>query len=84
MMSWYKFFWQVILTYLVYEKQHKLKIMMKMHGLKDGPYWMINYSYFFALSAVYIIVFIIFGSLIGNYFEISGRSCMFLSLLYSP
>lgn len=55
----------VILTYLVYEKQQKLKIMMKMHGLKDGPYWMITYTYFFALSAVYMILFIIFGSLIG-------------------
>ncbi|CAM0946658.1 unnamed protein product [Alopecurus aequalis] len=55
----------VTLTYLVYEKQQNLKIMMKMHGLKDGPYWMITYSYFFALSAVYMIVFIIFGSLIG-------------------
>ncbi|KAM0906099.1 hypothetical protein ACQ4PT_017043 [Festuca glaucescens] len=55
----------VILTYLVYEKQQKLKIMMKMHGLKERPYWMITYSYFFALSAVYMIVFIVFGSLIG-------------------
>ncbi|KAM3405473.1 hypothetical protein ACQJBY_008138 [Aegilops geniculata] len=55
----------VVLTYLVYEKQQKLKIMMKMHGLKDGPYWMITYTYFFALSAVYMILFIIFGSVIG-------------------
>uniref|UniRef100_A0A453FZP1 ABC transporter domain-containing protein n=1 Tax=Aegilops tauschii subsp. strangulata TaxID=200361 RepID=A0A453FZP1_AEGTS len=55
----------VMLTYLVYEKQQKLKIMMKMHGLKDGPYWMINYAYFFGLSAVYMILFVIFGSLIG-------------------
>uniref|UniRef100_A0A453FZM6 ABC-2 type transporter domain-containing protein n=1 Tax=Aegilops tauschii subsp. strangulata TaxID=200361 RepID=A0A453FZM6_AEGTS len=54
-----------MLTYLVYEKQQKLKIMMKMHGLKDGPYWMINYAYFFGLSAVYMILFVIFGSLIG-------------------
>jgi hypothetical protein len=50
----------------VYEKQQKLKIMMKMHGLKDVPYWLISYGYFFALSAVYIILFIVFGSLIGN------------------
>ncbi|CAL4998484.1 unnamed protein product [Urochloa decumbens] len=55
----------VILTYLVYEKQQKLKIMMKMHGLKDGPYWLISYAYFFALSAIYMILFLIFGSLIG-------------------
>jgi hypothetical protein len=50
----------------VYEKQQKLKIMMKMHGLKDGPYWFISYGYFFALSAAYMILFVIFGSLIGN------------------
>ncbi|CAL5362178.1 unnamed protein product [Camellia sinensis] len=36
----------VILTSLVYEKQQKLRIMMKMHGLGDGPYWMISYAYF--------------------------------------
>ncbi|OEL25178.1 ABC transporter A family member 7 [Dichanthelium oligosanthes] len=61
-------FFQVILTYLVYEKQQKLKIMMKMHGLKDGPYWLISYAYFFALSAIYMILFLIFGSLIGLHF----------------
>jgi hypothetical protein len=37
-----------------------------MHGLKDGPYWLISYSYFLALSVVYMLFFVIFGSLIGN------------------
>lgn len=55
----------VILQYLVYEKQKKLKIMMKMHGLKDGPYWMISYAYFFFLSSAYMLFFVIFGSIIG-------------------
>lgn len=64
---------QVILSYLVYEKQQKLKIMMKMHGLKDGPYWLISYAYFFALSAIYMILFLIFGSLIGNKIELYSR-----------
>uniref|UniRef100_K3ZQI4 ABC transporter domain-containing protein n=1 Tax=Setaria italica TaxID=4555 RepID=K3ZQI4_SETIT len=65
----------VILTYLVYEKQEKLKIMMKMHGLKDGPYWLISYSYFLALSVVYMLFFVIFGSLIGlNFFRINEYS----------
>lgn len=59
----------VMLTYLVYEKQQKLKIMMKMQGLKDGPYWMISYGYFFVLSVVYMTFFVIFGSLIGNEFS---------------
>jgi len=54
------------LTALVYEKQQKLRIMMKMHGLGDGPYWMISYAYFFAISAAYMICFVIFGSVIGN------------------
>ena len=39
---------------------------MKMHGLKDGPYWLISYSYFLALSVLYMLFFVIFGSLIGK------------------
>uniref|UniRef100_R7WDY3 ABC transporter A family member 7 n=1 Tax=Aegilops tauschii TaxID=37682 RepID=R7WDY3_AEGTA len=63
----------VMLTYLVYEKQQKLKIMMKMQGLKDGPYWMISYGYFFVLSVVYMTFFVIFGSLIGlNFFRVNN------------
>ncbi|XP_066327203.1 ABC transporter A family member 7-like isoform X3 [Miscanthus floridulus] len=69
----------VILTYLVYEKQQKLKIMMKMHGLKDGPYWLISYVYFFALSAIYMILFVIFGSLIGlDFFRKNDYSLQFV------
>ncbi|XP_035816872.1 ABC transporter A family member 7 isoform X5 [Zea mays] len=65
----------VMLTYLVYEKQQKLRIMMKMHGLKDGPYWLISYSYFLALSIVYMLFFMIFGSLIGlNFFRVNEYS----------
>ncbi|KAK1298427.1 ABC transporter A family member 7 [Acorus calamus] len=56
----------VILTYLVYEKEEKLKIMMKMHGLGDGPYWIISYAYFFSISVIYIFLFVVFGSVIGK------------------
>ncbi|XP_011044024.1 PREDICTED: ABC transporter A family member 7-like [Populus euphratica] len=55
----------VVLTALVYEKQQKLRIMMKMHGLGDGPYWMISYMYFLAISALYMFVFVAFGSIVG-------------------
>lgn len=55
-----------MLTYLIYEKQHKLRTMMKMHGLGDGPYWIIYYMYFLIFSTVYLIVFVIFGSIIGR------------------
>lgn len=58
------------MTSLVYEKQQKLRIMMKMHGLGDGPYWMISYAYFLTISAVYMFCFVLFGSVIGNiYFD---------------
>jgi hypothetical protein len=57
---------QVMLTYLVYEKQHKLRTMMKMHGLGDGPYWIIYYMYFLILSTVYLVLFVFFGSVIGG------------------
>ncbi|CAE6075406.1 unnamed protein product [Arabidopsis arenosa] len=55
----------VILNSLVYEKQQHLRMIMKMHGLGDGPYWVITYAYFLALSTLYIICLMIFGSAIG-------------------
>ncbi|XP_031262244.1 ABC transporter A family member 7-like [Pistacia vera] len=69
----------VVLTALVYEKQQKLRIMMKMHGLGDGPYWMISYAYFFAISAAYMLCFVIFGSVIGlRFFTLNSYSIHFV------
>ncbi|KAG2612542.1 hypothetical protein PVAP13_4KG297800 [Panicum virgatum] len=69
----------VMVTYLVYEKQHKLRTMMKMHGLGDGPYWIIYYLYFLIFSTVYMIVFVIFGSIIGvDFFKINDYSIQFV------
>lgn len=55
----------VTLSSLVYEKQQKLQIMMKMHGLGDGPYWVIMYMYFFIIGLVYVLFLVGFGSLSG-------------------
>ncbi|XP_047049444.1 ABC transporter A family member 7-like isoform X3 [Lolium rigidum] len=69
----------VMLAYLVYEKQQKLKIMMKMQGLKDVPYWMISYAYFFVLSVVYMTCFVIFGYFIGlNFFRLNNYGIQFV------
>lgn len=69
----------VILTSLVYEKQQKLRIMMKMHGLGDGPYWMISYAYFLLISLVYMLSFVIFGSVIGlKFFTLNDYSLQFV------
>ncbi|XP_011047162.1 PREDICTED: ABC transporter A family member 7-like [Populus euphratica] len=69
----------VVLTALVYEKQQKLRIMMKMHGLGDGPYWTISYMYFLVISALYMFVFVAFGSLVGmKFFTLNDYSIQFV------
>ncbi|ERN03835.1 ABC transporter A family member 7 [Amborella trichopoda] len=69
----------VILTYIVYEKQKNLRIMMKMHGLGDGPYWVISYAYFLTISLVYMICFVIFGSVIGlKFFTLNSYGIQFV------
>ncbi|KAK6123284.1 hypothetical protein DH2020_042961 [Rehmannia glutinosa] len=69
----------VVVISLVYEKQHRLRIMMKMHGLGDGPYWMISYAYFLAISSIYMLCFVVFGSAIGlNFFKLNDYSIQFV------
>ncbi|KAG8379147.1 hypothetical protein BUALT_Bualt07G0057900 [Buddleja alternifolia] len=69
----------VVLTALVYEKEHRLRIMMKMHGLGDGPYWMISYAYFLAISSTYMLCFVIFGSVIGlKFFTLNDYTIQFV------
>ncbi|WZZ45497.1 hypothetical protein YC2023_041756 [Brassica napus] len=69
----------VILTSLVYEKQQRLRIIMKMHGLGDGPYWMISYVYYLIISTLYIISLMIFGSAIGlKFFVFNDYSFQFI------
>lgn len=66
----------VVLTSLVYEKEQKLRIMMKMHGLGDGPYWLISYAYFLSISSIYMLCFVIFGSVIGLKFFTLNDYCI--------
>ncbi|XP_024973039.1 ABC transporter A family member 7-like isoform X1 [Cynara cardunculus var. scolymus] len=69
----------IVLTALVYEKQQNLRIMMKMHGLGDGPYWMISYTYFLAISLVYMFCFVVFGSVVGlKFFTLNDYSIQFV------
>lgn len=49
----------------VYEKEKRLRMMMKMHGLSDGAYWLITYSWCLFVYILYIIIFLVFGSAIG-------------------
>ncbi|CAI5466132.1 unnamed protein product [Closterium sp. Yama58-4] len=69
----------VCVGYLVYEKEKNLRMMMKMHGLGDSAYWLISYAYFFLLSFVYILFFVLFGSLVGlKFFRINNYGLQFI------
>jgi hypothetical protein len=52
------------LMQLVYEKEKRLRMMMKMHGLGDVAYWLVMYSWFWMLYVAYMLIFVIFGSII--------------------
>ncbi|GMQ10523.1 hypothetical protein CsSME_00053489 [Camellia sinensis var. sinensis] len=56
------FFSWVILQ--LYVKQENLRIMMKMHGLGDGPYWTICYIYFLVISLAYMFCFVLSCSIL--------------------
>ncbi|KAI8022257.1 ABC transporter A family member 7 [Camellia lanceoleosa] len=75
----FSLFMYVILTSLVYEKQQKLRIMMKMHGLGDDPYWMITYAYFLVIYLVYMLCFVVFGLVIGlKFFTLNDYTIQFV------
>ncbi|CAN8278116.1 unnamed protein product [Cochlearia groenlandica] len=72
----------VILTTLVYEKQQRLRIMMKMHGLGDVPYWLVSYTYFLLISILYMFCFAVFGKAIGlNFFRLNDYSIQLVFFL---
>ncbi|KAI7979343.1 ABC transporter A family member 7 [Camellia lanceoleosa] len=75
----FSLFMRVFLTSLVYEKQQKLRIMMKMHGLGDDPYWMITYAYFLVIYLAYMLCFVLFGSVIGlKFFTLNDYNIQFV------
>eukprot|EP00210_Caulerpa_lentillifera_P003638 g3473.t1 len=55
----------LMLVQLVYEKEEHLRIMMKMHGLHDGAYWLVNYTYYLLIYVLYVFIFVAAGSAAG-------------------
>ncbi|PNH04925.1 ABC transporter A family member 8, partial [Tetrabaena socialis] len=53
-----------LLQQLVYEKEKRLRMMMKMHGLSDLAYWIVTYLWYLMLYCVYMTFFVVFGSAI--------------------
>jgi hypothetical protein len=50
---------------LVYEKERRLRMVMKMHGLGDGAYVAVHAAWFMALYLVYAAAFLAFGHICG-------------------
>ena len=55
----------IMLSTLVSEKENRLRSMMKMHGLGDGVYWVVQYVWYFVMNLVYVWILIGMGSAIG-------------------
>ncbi|EFJ45135.1 hypothetical protein VOLCADRAFT_64058 [Volvox carteri f. nagariensis] len=53
-----------LLQQLVYEKEKRLRMIMKMHGLGDGAYWLVTYLWYLMVYIVYMVFFVVFGTLI--------------------
>jgi hypothetical protein len=52
------------LQQLVYDKEKRLRMMMKMHGLNDTVYWLVNYCWYYILYAIYVIIFCVLGAIV--------------------
>ena len=70
-----------ILSLIVFEKEHKLREIMRSMGLKDAPYWIVNYTFGFGL---YICFSFLFWALCAifrfRYWTLNSPGAIFLLL----
>ena len=72
----------VMLSTLVSEKENRLRNMMKMHGLGDGVYWLVQYVWYFTMNLVYVWILIGMGSAIDlSFFTKTDYSFQFVFYL---
>ena len=55
----------VIVGLLVYEKEKNLRTMMKLQGLGDVAYVVVNYCYYFVLYFVFMLLIYVYGAALG-------------------
>lgn len=68
-----------MLVNLVQERAGRLRQMMKMHGLGDGPYWCIQYFWYFMTNLIYAWVLIGAGTAIQlSFFTRTSYSFQFV------
>ncbi|GAB2289623.1 hypothetical protein Dimus_023932 [Dionaea muscipula] len=59
---------QVVAKALVYEKQRNVRMMMKMNGLGNKPYWTITYAFHLILTLLSMLCYLVGGKLLGIYY----------------
>lgn len=78
----------VSLMQLVYEKEKRLRMMMKMHGLGDAAYWMVMYAWFLLLYVAYMAVLVGFAGAVDMHIfsknDYGGYNTQRLSCTYMP
>ncbi|GBG75141.1 hypothetical protein CBR_g19654 [Chara braunii] len=72
----------IIVSNLVYEKERRLRSMMKMHGLGDVAYWCISYLYFFVISVLYMLFFVVMGHIVRIKFFLLNNTALLLLFLF--
>ena len=63
---------------------HRLRIMMKMHGLGDFAYYCVQYVWYMCLYILYIIILLAVGSAVNiGFFRDNGYGLQIVRLLHS-
>ena len=64
---------------VVYEKEMRLRMMMKLMGLTDSVYWLVTYLYNLVIYCLFMIMLYVAGNLIGlAFFQLNSGSLQFL------
>lgn len=72
----------MMLSNLVNEKEGRLRMMMKMHGLGDVAYWAIQYIWYFIMNYIYVWILIGVGTAINlSFFTLTDYSFQFVFYL---
>ena len=53
-----------VTTAMVYEKEMRLRVMMRMMGLGTTAYWLINYIFWFVMYFFFTFIFVLLGSVL--------------------
>jgi ABC-type multidrug transport system ATPase subunit len=75
------FLMPVFVDAVVYEKEHKLRDMMRMMGLKTGVYWWMQYFFDWLLYFASASVLIIFGNVLGLRFFRMNDPALYVILI---